>query len=147
MNTLSDIFSHNDWTFDWSAVGIGPTVVFLLRDSLDEQAMTLLSRLARDFFMIRLKVSGADNTTFASALKAFFKERQLHRVHWIVVKDAADLAGNLPEKTVWSITVEGTKPSGTEINTVSALSPDVEPTLRQTFAAVDPPYRTSEHPI
>jgi hypothetical protein len=139
---MSRTFAQDGWTFEWSANGVGPTVIFLSRSSLKEEANNLARALEKDFFVTRLTVSGSDKVKFAKAVEAFFEEQQLWRVHWIVTKDALDLLGELGEssRVVWSFTSEA-KVRGESFTLAT------EAMLRQKFAEADPPYRTSEHPL
>ncbi len=143
-------FSHDDWTFEWSDAGVGPTVIFLSRSPLGEEGRTLTKALERDFFVICLKASGKDAAKFASAVEAFFADRQLWRGHWVISKDAKDLAESLLRdlpRVIWSISKEGAGLKDPKVKTIAHIASDAEAVLRQEFARVDPPYRTSEHPI
>lgn len=146
---MSRTFAHSDWTFEWSAAGVGPTVIFLSRSPLTEEASSLARALEKDFFVMRLTVSGREKAEFAKVVEAFFEEQQLWRAHWVVANDAADLAGSLAEhlpRAIWSMTVEGAM-GDPEVETIANLGLDAETVLREEFARVDPPYRTSEHPL
>ncbi|MFH1011413.1 MAG: hypothetical protein V1784_09310 [bacterium] len=143
-------FSHDNWTFEYSDGGVGPTVVFLSRAPLAEEAIALVEALRRDFFVICLRASGTDTSKFARAMDAFFADRQLWRVHWVVAKDAEDLANSLLThlpRAVWSMSIEKATLEDPKVKAISRMAPEAEATLRQAFARVDPPYRTSEHPI
>lgn len=147
---MSPSFSHGKWIFDWSAAGIGPTVIFLSCSLLTGEAIALAQELERDFFVIRLRVQNAKPEDFGEAAAAFFAELQLHRVHWVITKDAADLAEHLLKElpqVVWSMTAEETTLDHPKVKAIVRIAPDFETALRQEFARVDPPYRTSEHPI
>ena len=135
-------FSHDEWTFEWSAAGVGPTVIFLSRSPLSAEGTTLAKALEPDYFVIRLQASGKAAKQFAPAVEAFFADRQLHRVHWVVAEDALDLLIELGELShvIWSFTSEAKMPN-------KSFTLETETILRQTFAKVDKPYRTSEHPI
>ena len=132
---MSSSFSYGNWQFNYSAAGVGPSVIFLSRAPLGSETVALAQALERDFFVIRLQVQGIDSQTFAQAVQTFFKDRQLYRVHWVVAPDAADLVSALDKQTIWSMSADGD------------LNLDAEATLRQRFAEVDKPYRTSEHPL
>jgi hypothetical protein len=143
-------FSHDNWTFEWSEAGVGPTVIFLSRSLLSEEGNALAKALERDFFAMCLKASWKDPTKFAKAVEAFFTEQQLWRAHWVVARDAEDLAESLLKdlpRAIWSISVEGAKLKDPKVKTIARVAPDAETALREEFARVDPPYRTSEHPI
>ena len=147
---MSSSFTYGEWTFDWSAAGIGPTVIFLSRSSLTEEAIALTQALERDFFVIQLKAQNTNLETFGDAVAAFFAELQIHRVHWIITRDAADLAEHLLKRLpqlIWSMTAEESVLDHPEVKTIIRIAPDFAVALRQEFARVDPPYRTSEHPI
>ena len=105
--------------------------------------------LEKDFFVMRLMVNGRENEKFTKVVEAFFEEQQLWRAHWVVAKDAADLARSLAEhlpRAIWSMTLEGTM-GDLKVRTIANFGLDVETALREEFARVDPPYRTSEHPL
>jgi hypothetical protein len=143
-------FTHDNWTFEWSEAGVGPTVIFLSRSPLAEEGMALSKALEQDFFVICLTTNGKDATKFAKAVEAFFTEQQLWRTHWVIARDAEDLAESLLRdlpRAIWSISMEGARLKDPKVKTIAHLAPDVEAALRQEFARVDPPYRTSEHPI
>jgi hypothetical protein len=139
---MSPSFSHREWTFEWSAAGVGPTVIFLSRSPLADEEAALAKALEQDYFVIRLQASGEAAKKFASAVDAFFAECQLYRVHWVVAEDARHLADALAQqpRTIWSMTDVSRLPD-------KSLTPKAEPVLRRIFAEVDKPYRTSEHPI
>jgi hypothetical protein len=146
---MSRTFSDSDWTFEWSAAGVGPTVIFLSHSPLNEEGNRLARALEKDFFVIHLVVIGRNKAEFAKVVEAFFEEQQLWRVHWVVAKDAADLARSLAEhlpRAIWSMTVEGAM-GDPKVKTIADLGLDAETALREEFARVDPPYRTSEHPL
>ncbi len=132
---MSLSFSASNWQFNYTAAGVGPSVIFLSRSPVDPEAAALAQALERDFFVIQLQIQGTDSKTFAQAVRAFFADRQLHRVHWVVARDAADLVSVLDKQTIWSMSAD------------SALNLDTEAALRKRFAEVDKPYRTSEHPL
>ncbi|MBU1937279.1 hypothetical protein KKG05_07760 [bacterium] len=132
---MSLSFSDSNWQFNYTAAGVGPSVIFLSRSPLEQEVAALAQALERDFFVIQLHVQGTDSKTFAEAIQAFFKDRQLHRVHWIIAPDAVDLVSALDKQTIWSISAD------------SELNLNAEAALRQRFADVDKPYRTSEHPL
>ncbi|MBM3324110.1 MAG: hypothetical protein FJY66_00420 [Calditrichaeota bacterium] len=143
-------FLHDNWTFNYTDGGVGPTVVFLSRTPLGEEATALAEALRRDFFVICLQTSGTDTSKFPKAIEAFFTDRQLWRVHWVVANDAEDLANSLLKhlpRAVWSMSIENTTRVEATIKAISRLAPEAESILREEFARVDPPYRTSEHPI
>jgi len=102
----------------------------------------LARALEKDFFVLRLTVSGREKEKFAKVVEAFFEDQQLWRVHWVVAKDALDLSIELGEmsRVIWSFTSEAKMPNG-------SFTPETETILRQNFAEVDPAYRTSEHPL
>ncbi len=132
---MSLSFSDSNWQFNYTAAGVGPSVIFLSRSPLGQEAAALAQSLKRDFFVIQLQIQGTDSKTFAQAIRAFFTDRQLHRVHWIIAHDAADLVNALDKQTIWSVSADTT------------LNLDAEAALRQRFTDVDKPYRTSEHPL
>ena len=132
---MSTTFSDSNWQFNYTAAGVGPSVIFLSRDSLAPEAAALTQALESDFFVIQLQIQGTDSKTFAQAVRAFFADRQLHRVHWVVASDAADLVSALDKQTIWSMSAD------------DVLNLDAEATMRKRFADVDKPYRTSEHPL
>ena len=146
---MSRTFSHSDWTFEWSAAGVGPTVIFVSRSPLTKEGSGLARALEKDSFVMRLTARGREKAKFAESAEAFFEDRQLWRVHWVVAKDAVDLARDLAEhlpRAIWSMTVEGAM-GNPKAKTVANLGLDTETVLREEFARVDPPYRTSEHPL
>ena len=147
---MSSSFTDGEWTLDWSASGVGPTVIFLSRSPLTEEAAALAYALERDFFVIRLQAQNTNIDTFGDAIVAFFAECQLHRVHWVIIKDAANLAEHLLKKLpqlIWSMIAEESVLDHPMVRAVIRIAPNFEVALRQEFARVDPPYRTSEHPI
>ncbi len=146
---MSRTFSHSGWTFEWSAAGVGPTVIFLSHSPLKEEGNRLARALEKDFLVMRLTAGGRAKAKFAETVEAFFEERQLWRVHWVAAKDAVDLARDLAEhlpRTIWSMTLEGAM-GNPKAKTIANLDLDAETALREEFARVDPPYRTSEHPL
>jgi hypothetical protein len=132
---MSLSFSDSNWQFNYTTAGVGPSVIFLSRSPVDPEAAALVQALESDFFVIQLQVQGTDSKTFAQTIRAFFADRQLHRVHWVVASDAADLVSALDKQIIWSMSTD------------SVLNLDAEATLRKRFAEVDKPYRTSEHPL
>ena len=134
---MSLSFSDSSWQFNYTAAGVGPSVIFLSRSPVEPEAAALAEALESDFFVIQLQIQGTDSKTFAQAVRAFFADRQLHRVHWVVASDAADLVSALDKQIIWSMSAD------------SALNLDAEAALRELFTHddVDKPYRTSEHPL
>ncbi len=139
---MSPSFSHDEWTFEWSAAGVGPTVIFLSRSSLSDEETALAKALEQDCFVIRLQANGDAVKKFPSAVDALFAECQIHRAHWVVAENARHLADALAQqpRTIWSMTDVSRLPD-------KSLTLRAEPVLREIFAEVDKPYRTSEHPI
>jgi hypothetical protein len=139
---MSPSFSHGEWSFEWSAAGVGPTVILLSCSPLADEEAALAKALEQDYFVICLQASGDAAKKFATAVEAFFTERQLHRAHWVVAEDARHLANALAHqpRMIWSMTDVSRLPD-------KSLTLRAEPVLRRIFTEVDKPYRTSEHPI